>query len=308
MHDYAAVILAAGQGKRMGTLGEEYPKTLLPVGDEPLIGHQLRLFSQLGIKEVFVVIGHLGSRVVEAVGAGSRFGVSVQYVEQGPPLGSAFALAKLKPYLQKSFLVTLGDYYFETSEARRLIACLESGVSAISAKCEPDRTLLREACELQVSADGRLKSIAEKPTSPSGNLKGCGFYAFQLAFMDSIARTPRTALRDEYELSVALDVHLSLGHPIYVETIIESDWNFTRAKDVLDCNLHWLRCRQARAFVSSNAKMADGATLEQVVVGTGARVNGDVSLRQGVVFPDANVEAGAKYESVLITPKNVLQV
>jgi dTDP-glucose pyrophosphorylase len=308
MNDYAGVILAAGQGKRMGALGELYPKTLLPVGDEPLIGHQLRLFSRLGVKEVYVVVGHLGAHVIEVIGTGSRYGVTIKYVEQGPPLGSAFALGRLKPYLRTPFLVTLGDYYFEAPEAQRLIDRLRDGACAISAKREPQSNLLMEACELRVAANGRLEAIIEKPSAPSANLKGCGFYAFQITFMDSIARTPRTALRDEYELSVSLDVHLSSGHSTYVEDIIESDWNFTRARDVLDCNLHWLKSRRELAYAAPGAQIASGAVLEEVVVGTGAYVSGVACLRRGVVFPDARFDNDTSFESVLITPQSVLKV
>jgi NDP-sugar pyrophosphorylase family protein len=161
--DYAGVILAAGQGKRMGALGKEYPKTLLPVGDEPVIGHQLRMFNRLGVKEVYVVIGHLGTKVSEVVGTGSDYGVAIQYIEQGPPLGSAFALGRLKSVISRPFLVTLGDYYFEITDAERMIDRLENKVSAISAKYERDYNLLREGCELRVSSHSRLEGIVENP-------------------------------------------------------------------------------------------------------------------------------------------------
>jgi NDP-sugar pyrophosphorylase family protein len=308
MRDYQGVILAAGQGKRMGPLGEEYPKALLPVGDEPIIGHQLRLFGRLGIRDVYAVIGHLGSKIIDAIGDGSRYGLNIHFVEQGPALGSAFALGRAIPYLRKPFVVTLGDYYFEAPEAEALMRSLENGRSAISAKRELNRTLLREACELRVCPDGRLEQIVEKPADPSGNLKGCGFYAMQTSFLDSVARTPRTALRDEYELSISLEVHLSAGRAIYVEDIIKSDWNFTRARDVLDCNLDWLKRRGQQAFVAQDAQIDPEALLEEVVVGTGAHLNGAVRLTRSVVFPNARAEGGPVVESALVTPTNLLRV
>jgi hypothetical protein len=126
--------------------------------------------------------------------------------------------------------------------------------------------------------------------------------------MDSIARTPRTALRDEYELSVSLDIHLKSGEPIYVEAIIEADWNLTRARDVLDCNLHWLRGRQEQTFLAPGARIVDGALLKDVVVGAGAYVGGAACVRRGVIFPNARLESGDYYESVLVTPTGPVQV
>jgi glucose-1-phosphate thymidylyltransferase len=308
MSDFSAVILAAGHGKRMGALGEQYPKTLLPVGDEPVIGHHLRLFARLGVSDVYVVIGYLGRDVVESIGNGSRYNLDVHYVEQGPALGSAYALARAIPYLRRPFLVTLGDYYFEAPEAEALIRCLNNGVSAISAKRESDLKLLMEACELCVADDGRLLRIVEKPAAPVGNLKGCGFYAFQTSFLDSLSRTPRTALRDEYELSVSLDVHLSAGHAIYVADIIDGDWNFTRPRDVLDCNVHWLRRRHERSFIACDASVESEPALEDVVVGTRAHVAGVRSLREVVVFPEAVLQGEPVLESALVTRRSLLRV
>ena len=45
MSGVAGVILAGGRGRRMGPLGEEFPKALLPVANEPLIAHHLRLLQ-----------------------------------------------------------------------------------------------------------------------------------------------------------------------------------------------------------------------------------------------------------------------
>ena len=306
--DYLGVILAAGQGKRMGPLGEQYPKALLPVGDEPLIGHQLRLFARLNVTEVYIIVGYLGDRITEALGTGSNYGLTIRYIEQGPPLGSGFALARAIPYVNKPFLVTLGDYYFEAPEAAALIRCLERGVSAISARYEPNLRLMCEACELRVDPRGRLERIIEKPAAPAGRLKGCGFYAFQRSFLDSLSRTPRTALRDEYELSVALDVHIAAGHAIYAEDIILSDWNFTRPRDVLDCNLHWLKGRRERAFVPASALLDSSTVLEEVVVGARADLRGLASLRQVVVFPEATIQGRTAVESALLTPRSVIPV
>lgn len=304
---YAGVVLAAGQGKRMGALGEQYPKALLPVGGDSIIGHQLQLFRRLGIVQVYIIIGHLGTRVIEEIGSGADYGLQIEYVEQGPPLGSAYALARMKKHLQTPFVVTLGDFYFEAPDAERLIDGLERHVSVITAKREPNPKLLTEACELLVAPDGRLKGIKEKPSTLSGNLKGCGFYAFQPSFLDSLARTPRTALRDEYELSLALDVHLSSGHEIFVEEIIQSDWNFTRPRDVLDCNMDWLERQKLNVFLAGDAQVNNDAVLERVVVGSGALIQLP-GIRNAVVFSDTTLQSVTALDTVLVTPRGLFQV
>ena len=60
--------------------------------------------------------------------------------------------------------------------------------------------------------------IVGKADLSEGNLKGCGFYGLQSTVFDSVARTPRTALRDEYELTLSLDLHVKSGHPMYARS------------------------------------------------------------------------------------------
>lgn len=58
-----AVILAAGVGSR---LGRPLPKTLsiLPTG-ETILGRQIRIFRELGVREVFVVVGFKKTLIME---------------------------------------------------------------------------------------------------------------------------------------------------------------------------------------------------------------------------------------------------
>lgn len=59
-----AVILAAGQGSRLGPLTDSSPKCLLQVGDRGIIDHQLRVLETFGIRRVHVVTGYM-SEVLE---------------------------------------------------------------------------------------------------------------------------------------------------------------------------------------------------------------------------------------------------
>jgi NDP-sugar pyrophosphorylase family protein len=55
-----AMILAAGEGSRLGPLTSEIPKPLLPVGDEPIIVHQLKWLRYHGVAEVAINLHHFG--------------------------------------------------------------------------------------------------------------------------------------------------------------------------------------------------------------------------------------------------------
>jgi dTDP-glucose pyrophosphorylase len=302
MIEPVGVILAAGRGRRLGSLGEAYVKALLPVANEPVIAHQLRLLHRVGVRRVLVVVGHHGADLEAAIGDGSRYGLDITYIPQPAPLGSAHALASVRSHVSSPFLVTLGDYYFVPTDPSVMIRRLERGQSAIATKRETSPVLVREACAVYHRPDGRVLDIVEKPSHPHTDVKGCGFYALQPEFFDAACRTPRTALRDEYELTVSLELFVRGGDALFAEEIIEWDSNITRPQDLLECNLEWLERHQLRTLVSAEAFVDPATTMERTVVGNGARVLGRNTLKGVVVFPGTEVTDGGPVERTLVTP------
>src|SRR5262249_54278146 len=119
---YQGVILAAGKGTRMRPFSEHWPKPLLPVLGKPLLVYQLELLAQLGVREVVVVIGHLGHEVVRALGDGGAFGLRIHYVEQEETLSIAHAVSRLEPHVEKPFFLFLGDIFFATENLAAMVA------------------------------------------------------------------------------------------------------------------------------------------------------------------------------------------
>lgn len=120
-------ILAGGLASRMGALTGSVPKYMLPVGGEPFAAHQLRLLARGGVDRVHLCLGHLSESILEYVGDGRRFGVSItSTVEKGQLLGTAGALALARDALGDYFGVMYGDSYLPVpfarlvEEARRL--------------------------------------------------------------------------------------------------------------------------------------------------------------------------------------------
>lgn len=306
MSGVVGVIVAGGKGSRMGVLGSAFPKALLPVGDAPVIGHHLRLLRDLDARDVHVVVGHLGAALRSAIGDGSAYGLKVHWVEQGPALGSAHALGRVRGLVNDPFILILGDYYFATSAPERLTARLAAGEAAITVHEETGADLIRQACEVRVDGRGRVTSLVEKPANPTGSIKGCGVYALHPDVFESVARTPRTALRDEYELTHALDLYVRTGRPVFAERIFDWDTNLTRPVDLLACNLTWLARRKATSYVADDADVAPEVALSATVVGAGAAVRGSASLANTVVFPGSTIELEYDLDSIIITPSGLI--
>jgi len=105
-------ILAGGLATRLGALTETLPKSLLQIGGEPFVAHQLRLLQTSGIQQVILCVGHLGEMIEGAVGDGSAYGLKAQYSYDGASLlGTAGAIRSALPRLGESFFVMYGDSY-----------------------------------------------------------------------------------------------------------------------------------------------------------------------------------------------------
>ncbi|CDZ77602.1 Glucose-1-phosphate cytidylyltransferase [Legionella massiliensis] len=106
------VILAGGLATRMLPLTEQLPKSLLRVGNDYFINHQLRYLSQQGISKVILCLGHLGEQIQQVVGGGENYKLKVQYSWDGPCLlGTGGALKRALPLLDEHFFILYGDSY-----------------------------------------------------------------------------------------------------------------------------------------------------------------------------------------------------
>lgn len=110
--DLPVAILAGGLATRLRPITEKIPKLLVEVAGEPFFSHQLRLLRTAGLKHLVLCVGYLGDRIVESFGDGSKWGVKIDYVFDGPKLlGTAGAIVQALPQLGSAFYVLYGDSY-----------------------------------------------------------------------------------------------------------------------------------------------------------------------------------------------------
>ena len=131
------VILAGGIGSRMWPETKTVPKTLLPLLDRPFADWQLSWLAQSGIRSVVYSIGYLGDDVRRYVGDGSRWGLSVVYVDEGDSLrgtAGALRLALDSDVLEDDFLVLYGDSWLQVDPSavlRSLRGCAEPALMTV---------------------------------------------------------------------------------------------------------------------------------------------------------------------------------
>lgn len=109
-----AMILAAGEGRRMRPLTLNTPKPLLPVAGKPLIEHQLARLAAAGIEHCVINVAYLGDQIRHALGDGSRHGLRITYSVESQPLETGGALYRVLPLLNETpFLLINADIWLE---------------------------------------------------------------------------------------------------------------------------------------------------------------------------------------------------
>lgn len=127
-----AVIMAGGKGTRLAALTkDEIPKPMVAVAGKPLLLWQVERLKENGITDIIMVIGHLGEKIQEYFGDGSRFGVQIRYFVEETPLGTAGSFYYLKDMIVgDTFVMMSGDLFLDLDFERMIRFHKEKGSAA----------------------------------------------------------------------------------------------------------------------------------------------------------------------------------
>ena len=111
------VITAGGKGTRLSSIASDIPKPMVNIAGKPILEYQIECLRDNNIKDIYILIGHLGNVIKDYFKDGKEFGVSIKYIEEKEPLGSAGSLYFLKDIIKDDFVFVFGDLmldiYFE---------------------------------------------------------------------------------------------------------------------------------------------------------------------------------------------------
>lgn len=103
------VIMAGGKGSRLLPRTEKCPKPLLEVHGKPILRHIIDKAKYDGFHNILISVNHLGQMIKDYCGDGSDLGVSIEYLHEDKPLGTAGALKMFDPIPLSPFILTNGD-------------------------------------------------------------------------------------------------------------------------------------------------------------------------------------------------------
>jgi choline kinase len=166
IHVTRGVILAAGDGGRMGKLTKECPKVLLPLNSkgESLIVSPIRALVESGIRDIAIVVGYLGDQVKHYLGDGSKYDVNLFYVENSHYLGgNAISALKAKSYAGgEPIILCMGDHIIEPKVIRYLLSSkLLTDTLCIEYRPSPCHDV-EEATKVSLHKDGSIRDIGKQ--------------------------------------------------------------------------------------------------------------------------------------------------
>ncbi|ASS67327.1 MULTISPECIES: sugar phosphate nucleotidyltransferase [unclassified Paenibacillus] len=214
------IILAGGTGSRLFPLTKVTNKHLLPVGKYPMIYYSIAKLKESGIHDILIVTGkeHMGD-VVNLLGSGYEFGVSLTYKVQDQAGGIAQALGLAEHFVGgDQMVVILGDNIFSDS--------ISLYVEHFQKQAAGAKILLQEVHDPQRYGVPELKgehivSIVEKPKEPKSSYAVTGIYMYDSEVFD-IIRSLKPSNRGELEITDVNNAYIKTNSLTY--DILQGWW------------------------------------------------------------------------------------
>src|SRR3954447_3269123 len=319
-----AVIMAGGEGSRLRPLTSNQQKAMMPLVNQPMMEHIIRLLKEHGFDDLVVTVSFMANNVRTYFGDGSEFGVRMVYATEESPLGTAGSVRNARDGLDDRFLVIAGDVITDIDlsgivkfhDEKQAVATI--GLTAVENPLEFGIVITRD--------DGSIERFLEKPTwgQVFSDTINTGIYVLDPEIFDFIPEG--RAVDFSSEVFPAL---LDAGKPMYGYKC-DGYWEdvgtleaYGRAhQDVLDGKVEllipgfrmsegvWvgegseidpLARIEGPAVIVDNCKVEAGAHLrEYTVLGSNVRVGADAFLHRAVVQDNAYLGTGVRLRGAVV--------
>ena len=309
-----AVILVGGEGRRLRPLTDTRPKPMMSLVDRPFIHHQLDHLRRHGITDIVFSCGYLPAAIEEYFGDGSGVGVSITYVVDPFPLGTAGAIANAREHLgDDAVLVANGDILTDLDIGALLTAHRESGALgtiALTPVEDPSAFGL-----VRLHADRRVEEFLEKPSRDQLRpgepfLINAGTYVLDPSLIAAIPVGVATSIeRDTFPAVAAEGGLYGFASDAYWRDIGTHGSYLSAHHDVLGARVRTDAVTGERylgtaveiapgarvdglSSVGEGAVIGAGATVVASVLGAGARVGRGASLDGAIIGAGARIDEG----------------
>jgi len=282
-----AVILAAGEGKRMRPLTYERPKVMLPIAGKPIIEHLLWEVKEVGINDFVFVVGYHDETIRDYFGKGERWDVTIQYVTQKTQLGTADALRRTEGLVEDKFLMLNGDTIVSAEDIRKVITDdTNISLGVIEVRNPEDYGV--------VETEGKkITKIHEKMKEPPSNLINAGVYLLNESIFKALSETDKSK-RGEIELTDSLQLLIASGVDIFWREIehwvdVSYPWDLLAANEFLIDKISPVNKGELEENVWIKGKVSIG---EGTMIKSGSYIEGPAVIGENcVIGPNSYIRA-----------------
>ncbi|MFB0545067.1 MAG: bifunctional sugar-1-phosphate nucleotidylyltransferase/acetyltransferase [Asgard group archaeon] len=268
-----AVVLAAGEGKRLRPLTYTRPKPLFPVAGKFFIEHTLSALKSANIDVLFLIVGYESKAIRDHLSDGSKHGLKITYVEQKEQKGTAHAIGLLENFTKSEpFLVVYGDVLVKPKNFENMIKMWEEKEGLTSSILSVTRVEEPSQFGTVETKNGEVTKIVEKPKngSTTSNLVNAGIYIFTQEIFDIIKKT-KISQRGEFEVTDSIQIMINQGGKIKAYEI-EGWWiDVGRPWDLLEANKLLLEENKENLKIEGEAE-------------EGARIKGPVGVKENAII------------------------
>jgi UDP-N-acetylglucosamine diphosphorylase / glucose-1-phosphate thymidylyltransferase / UDP-N-acetylgalactosamine diphosphorylase / glucosamine-1-phosphate N-acetyltransferase / galactosamine-1-phosphate N-acetyltransferase len=206
-----AVVLAAGEGLRLGPFTETQPKVMLPVGNKPILHHVIDALQKTTIDEIIVVIGYQKNKILQYFKDYPK--LPIKYIEQEKQLGTAHALYQAKDEIDDDFLVIFGDNLIDVQSLQKMIDLKTANGILITSHAHPSNYGVVDV------SNSILTNITEKPDKDENRFIATGIYRFEKTIFDHIKQSI-----DQGQLGMSAIIQSLLDHKVTIGTERTNNW------------------------------------------------------------------------------------
>ncbi|HDH07049.1 MAG TPA: hypothetical protein ENF87_01640 [Thermoproteales archaeon] len=302
-----AIILAGGKGEKLHPFSYTRPKAMIPVGNIPIIGHQLNALRESGVKRVAIVLGGLGNQVVNYVEK-VKGDLEVAYYWQEKPKGTADALLKAKDWITEDFLVLYGDVLISSNSIKKLVEKFKTSDAFSVLLVEKPK---REEYYFGVSLKEDL--VRKVQWWGGDDARICGIFAFEQNAIEYIQRNPGI-MRSvtigimpplEAELNQSVAEMIEDGKKVLAVEVVDYFEDVDKPWEIIYANMKYYEFKARRlkeSVIGKNAYISDKAVVKAPVyleegayIGDNVVINAPTFLEKG-----AKVDNGAIIDGAII--------
>lgn len=284
-----ALILVGGLGTRLRPLTVNTPKAMMPVLNRPFMAHVIDHLCKHGVNEIILTRGHLAGQMESYFGDGSKSGITIRYIDESRPLGTAGGIKNCEQYLKDTFFALNGDVFSTINLTDMLRVHREKGAVATIALTPVENPAAFGLVETE--SDGRIKRFIEKPKPDemTTDMINAGCYILEPEVLGYIQHDTVTSIERE-----TFQLLLKNHRPFYAYNDRESYWiDMGNLDKYFQLNMDMLSGRCTGLTLSSGVQTGENIVVDsstrfdgRIVLGDNCRIGAGVTISGPAIFGD----------------------